>query len=68
MRTERLFLEDKIMALSIIPLFARMGCAHVVLRWGTNNTMTTGLSAEDLWQREIGSKCVLPARIFYAAL
>ena len=56
------------MALSIIPLFARMGCVHVVLRWGTNNAITAGLSAEDIWHREIGSKCVLPARIFYAAL
>lgn len=67
-RTEKLFLEDKIMALSVIPLFARMGCAHFVLRWGTNNALIAGLSAQDIWQREIGSKCVLPARIFYAAL
>jgi hypothetical protein len=67
-RTERLFLEDKVMALSIIPLLARMGCVHVVIRWGTNNAILTGLSPEDLYQREIGSKLVLPARIFYAAL
>ena len=67
-RTERLFLEDKIMALSLLPLVARMGCAHFVIRWGTNNALTEGLAPEDIWQREIGSKLVLPARIFYAAL
>ena len=67
-RTETLFIEDKIMAVSIIPLLARMGCVHVVLRWGTNNAILDGLTAQDIWQREIGSKCVLPARIFYAAL
>lgn len=67
-RTERLFREDKIMALSIIPLLLRMGCVHVVLKFGTNNAIMTGLSEEDIWHREIGSKLVLPARIFYAAL
>jgi hypothetical protein len=67
-RTEKLFKEDKIMFWSIIPLLARMAFVHVVLRWGTNNAITTGLSAEDIYHREIGSKLVLPARIFYAAL
>ena len=68
-RTEKLFLEDKIMALSIIPLMARMGCVHVVLKWGTNNALLTDdLSDVQIWHREIGSKLVLPARIFYAAL
>ncbi|MCJ1381347.1 hypothetical protein MMC17_004457 [Xylographa soralifera] len=66
-RTEKLFMEDRIMAWSIIPLLGRMAFIHIVLRWGTNNAITTGLSAEDIYHREIGSKLVLAARIFYAA-
>ncbi|MCJ1408806.1 hypothetical protein MMC19_002882 [Ptychographa xylographoides] len=66
-RTEKLFMEDRIMAWSIIPLLARMAFVHVVLRWGTNNAITTGLSADDIYHREIGSKLVLPARILYAS-
>ncbi|MCJ1439088.1 hypothetical protein MMC27_008479 [Xylographa pallens] len=66
-RTEKLFMEDRIMAWSIIPLVGRMAFVHLVLRWGTNNAITTGLSAEDIHHREIGSKLVLAARIFYAA-
>ena len=61
-------MEDRIMAWSIIPLLGRMAFVHVVLRWGTNNAITTGLSPEDIYHREIGSKLVLAARILYAAL
>ncbi len=67
-RTEKLFWEDKIIALSIIPLMIRMGCVHVVLRWGTNNVDAHALTGEDIHHREIGSKLVLVARIFFAAL
>jgi hypothetical protein len=67
-RTERMFTEDKIMALSIIPLLIRMGFTHVVLRDGTNNVNLSGLSDADIARREMGSRLVLPARIFYAAL
>ena len=67
-RTEKLFMEDRIMSWSIIPLLARMACVHLVLRWGTNNAITAGLSQDDIWHRELGSRLVLPARIFYAAL
>ena len=67
-RAERLFREDQIMALSIIPLLARMGLVHVVLLWGTNNTIATGLAPLDLQHREVGSKLVLASRIMYAAL
>lgn len=56
------------MAWSIIPLLGRMAFAHVVLRWGTNNAITTGLTADGIYHREIGSKMVLPARIFFAIL
>lgn len=68
-RTEKLFREDLIMALSLIPLLLRMGCAHIVLRNGTNNTAIDGpLSDLDILQRERGSKAVLAARVFYASL
>lgn len=57
------------MALSIVPLLARMALVHVVLRFGTNNAMTTdNLTAEEIHRREIGSKAVLASRIMYAAL
>ncbi|EAW07425.1 putative integral membrane protein Pth11-like [Aspergillus clavatus NRRL 1] len=65
-RTERFFPEDRVMMASIIPLFIRMALVHVILLYGTNNTKTAGLTAEDIHQREIGSKLVLAARIFYA--
>lgn len=67
-RTEKLFREDKIMAWSIIPLLARMGLVHMVLIWGTNNAITTGLTPLQIHHREIGSKLVLVSRIMYAAL
>lgn len=68
MRTERLFKEDRIMALSIIPLLARMGLVHVVLIWGTNNTTSQGLTPIEINHREIGSRLVLASRIMYAML
>ena len=67
-RTERLFKEDKIMALSLIPLLLRMGLVHLVLLWGTNNTTTAGLTSLDISHREIGSRLVLASRIMYAML
>jgi hypothetical protein len=68
-RNERLFREDKIMAWSIIPLAARMGCIHVVLIYGTNNVDVSSLTDPlKIRHREIGSQCVLAARIFYAML
>ncbi|KAK2739671.1 hypothetical protein FQN57_006505 [Myotisia sp. PD_48] len=65
-RTERLFSEDWIMALSIVPLLIRMGFVHIVLIWGTNNAITDGFSEDEIRRREIGSRMVLGARIFYA--
>lgn len=55
------------MALAMVPILARMGLVHVVLLWGTNNTIATGLTPEDIHHREIGSGLVLLARIMYAA-
>ncbi|KAF2659925.1 hypothetical protein K491DRAFT_701946 [Lophiostoma macrostomum CBS 122681] len=66
-RNERLFREDKVMAWSIIPLLARMSVVHVVLIYGTNNVDIDGLTDPvKIRHREIGSKMVLAARIFYA--
>jgi hypothetical protein len=68
-RNERLFREDKVMAWSIIPLLARMGFVHVVLIYGTNNVDIDDFDDPvKIRHREIGSKLVLAARIFYALL
>jgi hypothetical protein len=65
-RTEKLF-NDGIMLLAMIPLLMRMAFVHVVLLFGTNNTVTTGLSPNEIHQRELGSQLVLVSRIMYAA-
>lgn len=65
-RTERLFREDKIMAWSIVPLVARMALVHFVLRYGTNNVDLSSVDPEDYFEREVGSRLVLGARIFFA--
>lgn len=67
-RNDRLFREDKIMALSIIPLLLRMAFIHPVLLFGTNNVATDSLSAEQIYTHSIGARLVLGARIFYALL
>ncbi|KAL3426849.1 integral membrane protein [Phlyctema vagabunda] len=66
-RTEKLFRDDGIMLLAMIPLLIRMAFVHVILLYGTNNTITTGLTDEDIQHRELGSQLVLAARIMYAA-
>lgn len=67
-RIERFFPEDKVMMISVFPLTIRMVLVHYVLVLGTNNVQTAGLTAEQVSQRETGSKLVLAARIFYALL
>lgn len=70
-RIKQLFPEDKVMMASMVPLVTRMAFVHVILIWGTNNTTTTtttGISREEIGHREIGSRLVLGARIFYAIL
>ena len=67
-RVERFFAEDKVMMISVFPLIIRMVLVHFVLILGTNNTTTTGLTEQDISNRELGSKLVLAARIFYAIL
>lgn len=44
-----------------------MAFVHVVLLWGTNNTITTGFTEEEIENREYGSRFVLASRVFYAA-
>ncbi len=56
------------MALSLVPLIARMVLVHMVLLWGTNNTTTEGMTPRDIHYRQIGSRLVLASRIMYAML
>lgn len=56
------------MALSLVPLLARMGLVHVVLIWGTNNATSEGMTSLEIQHREIGSRLVLASRIMYAML
>ena len=65
-RTGHLFREDKVMALSLFPLLARMGLVHVILLYGTNNVLTAGLTEQQIQHRVLGSKLVLASRITYA--
>ncbi|KAJ5082323.1 hypothetical protein N7532_011366 [Penicillium argentinense] len=65
-RIERFFPEDKIMMISVIPLTIRMVLVHFVLIWGTNNSQLGHLTTEEISRRQMGSKLVLAARIFYA--
>jgi hypothetical protein len=51
----------------LIPLFTRQALVHVILLYGTNNAITTGLTDGEIQHRIIGSKLVLASRIFYAA-
>ncbi|EWC44880.1 hypothetical protein DRE_00939 [Drechslerella stenobrocha 248] len=65
-RTMRLFRDDQWMLLSIIPLMIRLALAHVVLKYGTNNTQGSLLNDEEIRRREIGSKVVIASRVFFA--
>lgn len=67
-RSEQLFTEDKIMLWGIVPLLGRMGLAHVILLFGTNNVDTSDASGLDIRNRTVGSKAVLASRILYALL
>ncbi|KAK3347020.1 hypothetical protein B0T25DRAFT_292993 [Lasiosphaeria hispida] len=70
-RVERLFVEDKIAALALIPMFLRMAFMHVVLLYGTNNVLVEDdglrLSAEEIRRRTIGSGLVLVTRLLHPA-
>ncbi|KAK3317303.1 hypothetical protein B0T19DRAFT_446272 [Cercophora scortea] len=70
-RVERLFPEDQIAGLAIIPLFLRMGLVHVILVYGTNNVDLNDENLRptdaELRRRAIGSGLVLLSRIIYPA-
>lgn len=68
-RTERLFTEDRVAALALIPLYARMACVHYILLNGTNNVDLDGidLTGDQLRRKSIASGLVLASRVFYAA-
>lgn len=68
-RTERLFIEDKIAALAVIPLILRMVCVHYILIFGTNNAdfSDVELTSLQLHQKSVASGLVLLSRFFYAA-
>lgn len=65
-RTERMYAEEGSMLLAIIPLLMRMAFVHVVLLYGTNNTVIGALNSEDIKHRIVGSRLVLASRIMYA--
>lgn len=69
-RMEKLFLEDKIAGLALIPMYLRIACVHVVLVYGTNNVELVSkegvhLSQQSMDRRVIGSRLVLATRFFY---
>ncbi|KAK0729573.1 hypothetical protein B0H67DRAFT_638177 [Lasiosphaeris hirsuta] len=70
-RVEKLFVEDKIAALALIPMFLRMAFVHVVLLFGTNNVLVEDdglrLSVEEIRRRKIGSSLVLVTRLLHPA-
>ncbi|ROT40668.1 hypothetical protein SODALDRAFT_376440 [Sodiomyces alkalinus F11] len=68
-RSEKLFREDRIASLALIPMYLRMGCVHFILHHGTNNAQLEGvnLTALALERKTIASGLVLASRIFYAA-
>lgn len=68
-RVGKLFRADKIVALALVPLFLRMGCAHIVLFWGTNNVELNGTTPfnADLSHLAAESRVALAGRVFYAA-
>lgn len=53
------------MLVAIFPLILCEALLHVVLFFGTNNTITDGLSASNISRRKTGSKLVLVTRILY---
>jgi hypothetical protein len=65
-RTEKVYAEDAIMMLAILPLLMRTSFAHIVLLKGTNNIQTFGLSEVEIHRREFGSQMVIASRILYA--
>lgn len=57
-RIERVFPEDKVILLSVIPLTIRVVLIPFVLNWGTNNIQTAGLTETEIAKRTMDSKLV----------
>jgi hypothetical protein len=70
-RVEKLFIEDKIAAIFLVPLFLRTAFVHIVLLYGTNNVSLASsdlaFSDEEIRRRSIGSGLVLLTRILHPA-
>jgi hypothetical protein len=67
-RIAKLYRDDKWMLATTILSLARLGFAHMVLLYGTNNTDgLENMSEEEVQKRTIGSGMVLGARVFFAA-
>lgn len=68
-RSEKLFSEDKMAFYALLPMYARMGCVHVILIYGTNNNDFSNviLTADEIRRKSIGSGLVLASRIFHSA-
>lgn len=67
LRTKTVFVEDTIMALSVLILVARIILVSRILHYGTNNVDLSSLTEEDVRRREIGSQLVLVTRMLYAS-
>lgn len=67
-RADKIFKEDAVMLVAILPLLLRMAFTHPVLLFGTNNVITDGLSEWNIRRRVTGSQLVMVSRIFYPAL
>ena len=70
-RVGSLFGEDKVAALALIPLFARMAFVHPILLYGTNNVLLDDahpLTETELSNRSVASRLVLVSRILHPAM
>lgn len=71
LRVERLFREDKIAALVLVPLVLRMALIHPVLLSGTNNVLVDEdhpLTDDEVYRRSVASRLVLVTRILQPAM
>lgn len=67
-RTAKFFLDDKVIAFSIIPLCGRMAAVYMMILYGTNNVTLDGITPDQIEARKYGSKLVLAARLTFTAL
>ncbi|KAH6615986.1 hypothetical protein B0J18DRAFT_484792 [Chaetomium sp. MPI-SDFR-AT-0129] len=71
LRVERLFREDKIAALVLVPLVLRMALIHPVLLSGTNNVLVDEahpLTEDEVYRRSVASRLVLVTRVLQPAI